>query len=88
MLHRYYLETYEDYSFVKRIRDAVMHTNLILLFDALWTDAYGALAYEDAARIIAMYEKRVFHNAQMQKDMYAKWSGAEYEAAPQNGGLT
>ena len=81
-LYRYYLETYEDYSFVRRVRDALMHTNLILLLDALWSDEYAKLSETSAARIIAMYEKRVFHNAQIQKDMYGKWSGAEYEVPP------
>ncbi|MBR5970552.1 MAG: flagellin lysine-N-methylase [Lachnospiraceae bacterium] len=76
-LFRFYTETYEDYSFLNRIRCMVMHTNLLLLFDALFADETGALTAAEEARIIAVYEKRARHSAQMEKNMLQAWLARE-----------
>ena len=69
-LYRQFLETYEDYSFLRKIHAGITSMNIILLFDALWEDTYGPLSTEEEARIIAVYEKRVYHNNRMEADMY------------------
>lgn len=78
-LLRYYTETYEDYSFLNRIRCMILHTNLLLLFDALYADETGALPAGEEARIIAVYEKRARHSAQMEKNMLQAWQAREAE---------
>ncbi|MBQ6735481.1 MAG: flagellin lysine-N-methylase [Lachnospiraceae bacterium] len=78
-LYRFYTESYEDYSFLNRIRCMVMHTNLLLLFDALFADERGQLTEEERARIIAVYEKRARHSAQMEKNMLQAWQAREAE---------
>ncbi|MBR0163910.1 MAG: flagellin lysine-N-methylase [Lachnospiraceae bacterium] len=80
MLMRTYTETQEDYSFVRRLTDCVMHVNLIYLFDALYAEEKGTLSLPEQAHIIAVYEKRVLHNAGVQKDMHAKWEGRLFPA--------
>lgn len=69
-LYRHFLEVYEDYSFLRKIHAGITGMNIILLFDALWEDAYGPLSAEDEARIIAVYEKRVYHNNRMEAELY------------------
>ncbi|MBR0090903.1 MAG: flagellin lysine-N-methylase [Lachnospiraceae bacterium] len=78
-LLRYYTETYEDYSFLNRIRSMILHTNLLLLFDALYADERGELPEEAEARILAVYEKRARHSAQMEKNMLHAWLEKEGE---------
>ena len=69
-LYRQFLEVYEDYSFLRKVHAGITGMNIILLFDALWEEAYGPLSAEDEARIIAVFEKRVYHSNRMEADMY------------------
>lgn len=73
-LYRFYTDTYEDYSFVRRIRDMVMHTNLLLLLNALYLDEYGKVPDHIETRLLASYEKRAFHSYGLRKSMYKKWA--------------
>ena len=64
-------DLYEDYSFFRKTFSAVMHTNMIILFDALTRASKGGiLSTEDEARIIAVYEKRAFHSPGLLNRMY------------------
>ena len=73
-LYRFYMDSYEDYSFVRRIRDMIMHTNLLLLLNALYVDENGKLPNHIETRLLASYEKRAFHSFGLRKEMYKKWA--------------
>ena len=55
-------ETYEDYSFLRRIEEAAVHLNMVFLFELLALNAGRKLTVEERAGIIACYEKRTWHN--------------------------
>lgn len=61
-LIRKYYETYEDYSFLRRIEEAAVHLNMVFLFELLAMNAGRKLTIEERAGIIACYEKRTWHN--------------------------
>ncbi|MBR5115957.1 MAG: flagellin lysine-N-methylase [Lachnospiraceae bacterium] len=61
LIRRYY-ETYEDYSFLRRIEEAAVHLNMVFLFELLARNAGRELSIEERAGIIACYEKRTWHN--------------------------
>ncbi|MBR0172601.1 MAG: flagellin lysine-N-methylase [Lachnospiraceae bacterium] len=79
-LYRQFLEVYEDYSFLRKIHVGITCMNIILLFDALWEEAYGPLSAEDEARIIAVFEKRVYHNNRMEAELYRLIDANRYDA--------
>ncbi len=61
LIRRHY-ETYEDYSFLRRIEEAAVHLNMVFLFELLALNAGRKLTVEERAGIIACYEKRTWHN--------------------------
>ncbi len=61
-LERDYLTTFEDYSFIKRILDALLCSNAILLLEAVYFKRYGVMTMEIEARIISLVERRARHN--------------------------
>ena len=78
-LYRFYTDAFEDYSFLKHVRRAVMHTNMLYLLDALYADETGGLSVPEAAHILAVYEKRVFHSTDTERKMLLKWQERERE---------
>ncbi len=68
-LLRSYYDSYEDYSFVRRIAEAAIHLNMLLLFEAMARDAGETLDISARAAIIAAYEKRTWHNSDVMDDM-------------------
>ena len=61
-IEREYLTTYEDYSFIKRILDTLICSNIILLLQAVYFEHYGKLPVKSRARIISLTERRARHN--------------------------
>ena len=61
-IEREYLTTYEDYSFIKRILDTLICSNIILLLEAVYFEHYGKLTTQTQARIISLTERRARHN--------------------------
>ncbi len=61
-LEREYLTTYEDYSFIKRILDNIICSNLILLLETVYWMKHKTMSLQVEARIISMCERRARHN--------------------------
>ena len=61
-LERDYLTTFEDYSFIKRILDALLCSNVILLLEAVYFKRYSVMNTQIEARIISLVERRARHN--------------------------
>ncbi len=68
-LIRSWFDSYEDYSFVRRIVEAAIHTNMLLLFELLAMDRGEKLDIPARASLIASYEKRAFHNSDAMDEM-------------------
>ena len=66
ILNRYYeyylltdfLEIYEDYSFLKHLRDGIIKTHLLHLFIALYAEGRENINPNEIAALIAVYERR------------------------------
>ena len=66
ILNRYYeyylltdfLDIYEDYSFLKHLRDGIIKTHLLRLFIALYTEDRKKINLNEIAALIAVYERR------------------------------
>ena len=67
-LMRSWFETYEDYSFLRRIKEAAVNLNMVLLFELLAFEA-GTLDAASRAGIVSMYEKRARHNGDAADEM-------------------
>ena len=61
-LIREWYESYEDYSFVRRIVEAAIHINMVLLFELLAFQKGEKPDLKKRALILAVYEKRTHHN--------------------------
>ena len=60
-LMRSWYETYEDYSFLRRIKEAAINLNIVLLFELLSFEE-GRLDTMMRSSILSMCEKRIRHN--------------------------
>ncbi len=72
-LEREYLTTYEDYSFIKRILDNIICSNLVILLETVYWIRYKKMDIGIEARIISMCERRARHNESILRrlsDMY------------------
>ena len=69
-LYEYFLQIYEDYSFIKHTRIGVIHLSMILMFGILYSLRYGALTEEDFAHILSVYNRRAYFNDTVIDDMY------------------
>ncbi len=71
VLLRRYLISFEDYSPYHHFKDAYLSMNLFCLFYMLWYDKNGKPKKSDIAHMIAVTEKRFFHNDNALKDVHA-----------------
>ena len=70
ILQTRFLETYENYSFLRYIRLGLLHTHLLELFLALYFDKHDSLTYDELVLIISAYHRRGFHNPIVEQGMY------------------
>ncbi|MCR4763190.1 MAG: flagellin lysine-N-methylase [Lachnospiraceae bacterium] len=68
-LLRSWFDSYEDYSFVRRIAEAAIHTNMLLLFELLSAEHKEELSVRRRALMISAYEKRARHNDEVLAEM-------------------
>ena len=65
-----FLETYENYSFLRFLRLAVMHTQLLELLIALYYEKHHSLNEEELMVLISVYHRRGSHNPNVEDGMY------------------
>ena len=65
-----FLETYENYSFLRFLRLAVMHTQLLELLLALYYEKHHSLKEEELMVLISVYHRRGSHNPNVENGMY------------------
>ena len=66
LLKRYYeyyiifsfLDTFEDYSFARRLKCGIYQTYMLWLFIALYTEKKKSVSIEELSKLIALYERR------------------------------
>ncbi|MCR5250993.1 MAG: flagellin lysine-N-methylase [Lachnospiraceae bacterium] len=71
LVARRYLFSYEDYSPFRHVKEALLVTDLVLLFYLLWCEKYGPPISRTLAHVISVTEKRAFHNDFALKDLLA-----------------
>lgn len=65
-----YLNTYEDYSFIKNLTMPFIHTHLLAIFIFVYADKYKKLDDDDLIKIITAYDKRARHNISISDKMF------------------
>ena len=73
-LYRYYLQSYEDYSFIKNTSLGIVHMNMILMADMLYENRNHSLSEREQAMIISAYDKKACFNDQVKSRMYEIFS--------------
>ncbi|MBR4530104.1 MAG: flagellin lysine-N-methylase [Lachnospiraceae bacterium] len=68
-LQRTFFATYEDYSLLRRVEEALVHVNVLLLLETLAREAGVPMTVRERASMISAYEKRVFHNSDVLRAM-------------------
>lgn len=71
-LQMFFLEVYEDYSFVKKMGMEIMHMHILELLLALYADAKKSLTRDTLAVLLSVYERRGRHNQELAELMYEK----------------
>lgn len=69
-LYKFYLNCYEDYSFVKNIRMGFIHLGMIEFLHTIYFDKYGKLDTDEFAHIMSSYNKRAYFNYENLDSMY------------------
>ena len=67
---QHFFESYADYSFLRRMREGLIHSNMVFLFDVLYFLETGAFDKDKQARIMSIYNRRPFFNRDIKKEMY------------------
>ena len=63
-------KSYAAYSFLRCVREGIMHLNMVLLFDVLCFLDVGELSLEMQSLIMSAYNRRPFFNRSIRKEMY------------------
>ena len=69
-LLQHFFESYADYGFMRKIREGLIHANMILLFDVLYFIETGDFDRDRQIRIMSVYNRRPFFNREIRKEMY------------------
>lgn len=69
-LYKFYMNCYEDYSFVRNVRIGLIHLGLIYFLHALYYDRKGELPMEEFTHIISAYNRRAYFNYENLDKMY------------------
>ena len=66
----YFMQSYEDYSFVRNASAGIVHLNMIFLFMVILNAGQEELSRDMTARVIASYNKKAYYNESVLKEMY------------------
>lgn len=69
-LQMVFLEVYEDYSFLRKLTEGIMHVHMLELFLSLHFERMKRLTSDELALLLSVYERRGRHNEQVAEGMY------------------
>lgn len=69
-LYKFYMNCYEDYSFVRNVRIGFIHLGIIFLLHALYHHYFKELPMKEFTHIISAYNKRAYFNYSNLDKMY------------------
>ncbi len=69
-LYKFYMNCYEDYSFVRNVRMGFIHLGMIEFLHALYYDKKSTLPVDEFTHILSAYNKRAYFNYENLDEMY------------------
>ena len=69
-LYKFYMNCYEDYSFVRNVRMGFIHLGMIEFLHALHYEKKGTLPVDEFTHILSAYNKRAYFNYENLDEMY------------------
>ena len=69
-LYKFYMNCYEDYSFVRNVRMGFIHLGMIEFLHALYYDKKSTLPIDEFTHILSAYNKRAYFNYENLDEMY------------------